>query len=117
MAQPEAAPAPAATPGPVPPRGLTRQDFFSALGALGAILTLVTAVLFYFGWRRSEAQSRVMGIDVSLFGFTSQDYVLRSITALYLPLLLLAGLGLALGWLWLHCLADRAGALGPAGRR
>ena len=40
-----------------------------------------------------------MGIDVSLFGFSSQDYVLRSISSLYLPLL--AVLGLA-WWLWLH---------------
>jgi hypothetical protein len=83
--------------------GLSRDDVFRVLGALGAILTLVTAVLFYFGWRRSEAQSRVMGIDVSLFGFTSQDYVLRSISSLYLPLLVLAGLGLL--WVRLHARA------------
>ena len=80
--------------------GLSRDDVFRVLGALGAILTLVTAVLFYFGWRRSEAQSRVMGIDVSLFGFTSQDYVLRSISSLYLPLLVLAGIGLL--WVRAH---------------
>ena len=65
------------------------------LGALGAILTLVTAVMFYFGWRRSDVQAREMSIDVSLFGFSSQDYVLRSISALYLPLLVIFGLGLA----------------------
>ncbi len=70
------------------------------LGGLGAILTLVTAVLFYFGWARSFAQARAMGIDVSLFGFSSQDYVLQSINYLYVPLLVLLGLGL--GWLWLH---------------
>lgn len=85
---------------PGPSGGLSRDDVFRVLGALGAILTLVTAVLFYFGWRRSEAQSRVMGIDVSLFGFTSQDYVLRSISSLYLPLLLMAALGLV--WVRLH---------------
>lgn len=92
--------------GPPEPQagGLSRDDVFRVLGALGAILTLVTAVLFYFGWRRSEAQSRVMGIDVSLFGFTSQDYVLRSISSLYLPLLVLAGLGLA--WVRLHARAS-----------
>ena len=77
-----------ATPPSHPPRGLTRQDVFSALGALGAILTLVTAVLFYFGWRRSDVQAREMSIDVSLFGYSSQDYVLRSISSLYLPLLM-----------------------------
>lgn len=70
------------------------------LGALGAILTLVTAVMFYFGWRRSEAQSRVMGIDVSLFGFSTEDYVLRSISSLYLPLLVI--FSSSLFWLWLH---------------
>ena len=71
-----------------------------ALGALGAVLTLVTAVLFYFGWRRSDVQATAMGIDVSLFGFSSQDYVLRSISSLYVPLLVSLSLGLA--WLWLH---------------
>ena len=63
-------------------------------------MTLVTAVLFYFGWRRSDVQAGAMSIDVSLFGFSSQDYVLRSISSLYLPLLVILGLGLA--WLWLH---------------
>jgi hypothetical protein len=96
MTEPEAAGA----PGPSQPPGLTRQDILSALGALGGVLTLVTAVLFYFGWRRSDVQAAEMGIDVSLFGFSSQDYVLRSISSLYLPLLVIFGLGL--GWLWLH---------------
>lgn len=101
-------------------RGLTRQDLFAGLGALGAVLTLVTAVMFYFGWRRSDVQAREMSIDVSLFGFSSQDYVLRSISSLYLPLLVLAGL--LLGWLWLHqrlvgVLGSSALASGPRRRR
>ena len=70
------------------------------LGALGAIITLVAAVMFYFGWRRSDAQARSMSIDVSLFGFSSQDYVLRSISSLYVPLLVI--LGLLLVWVWCH---------------
>jgi hypothetical protein len=98
--------------------GLTRQDVFSVLGALGAILTLVTAVMFYFGWRRSEEQARAMSIDVSLFGFSTQDYVLRSIGSLYLPLLGLLGLGVA--GLWLHrrteALLDSGTALGDSRR-
>ena len=86
--------------GEAPQRGVTREDLFSVLGSLGAVLTAVTAVMFYFGWRRSDVQASEMSIDVSLFGFTSQDYVLRSISALYIPLLLIAALGL--GWLWIH---------------
>jgi hypothetical protein len=79
---------------------VTRQDVYSLLGALGAIITVVAAVMFYFGWRRSDAQARSMSIDVSLFGFSSQDYVLRSISSLYVPLLVI--LGLLLLWVWCH---------------
>lgn len=78
---------------------LTRQDVFAILGSLGAFVTIVTAVMLYFGWRRSDVQAREMGIDVSLFGFSAQDYVLRSISSLYLPLLVIFGLVLALFWL------------------
>jgi hypothetical protein len=85
---------------PPPPEGLTRKDVFSALGTLGAVTAIVTAVMFYFGWRRSDVQARLMGMDVSLFGYSSQDYVLRSITSLYTPILVIFGLLLA--WLWLH---------------
>jgi hypothetical protein len=79
---------------------LTRQDAFAILGSLGALVTIITVVMLYFGWRRSDVQAQDMGIDVSLFGFSTQDYVLRSISSLYLPLL--AVFGLALAWSWLH---------------
>jgi hypothetical protein len=85
---------------PTKPRGLTRQDIFSVLGALGGILTLLTAIMFYFGWQRTYVQARLMSTDVSLFGFSTQDYVLRSISSLYLPVLVV--FGLVLGWLWVH---------------
>jgi hypothetical protein len=61
------------------------------LATLGPPLTILTALLFYFGWARSDQQARAMGLDVSLFGYSTQDYVLRSIRALYVPLLVLAG--------------------------
>lgn len=88
-----------------PSAGITRKDVFSALGALGAITAVVTAVMFYFGWRRSDVQARVMGMDVSLFGYSSQDYVLRSISSLYTPILVIFGLLLA--WVWLHHQLER----------
>jgi hypothetical protein len=62
--------------------------------------------MFYFGWRRSDVQAREMSIDVSLFGFSTQDYVLRSVSALYLPLLVIFGLGLA--WVAVHARVVRA---------
>ncbi|TDW31142.1 hypothetical protein EDD25_2938 [Cryobacterium psychrophilum] len=55
--------------------------------AVGPPVTLITALLFYFGWARADAQARMMGLDVSLFGYTGQDYILRSVTSLFLPLI------------------------------
>ncbi|MBK7623847.1 MAG: hypothetical protein IPJ14_14580 [Kineosporiaceae bacterium] len=100
--------------------GLSGQDVLSAVGALGALSTVATATMFYFGWRRSDVQARLMGIDVSLFGFSAHDYILRSLSSLYLPLLVLCGLGL--GWFLLHLRVVRvvsgvSGASSPPSRR
>lgn len=48
--------------------------------------SLVTALLFYFGWSRSANQARVMGLDDTLFGFSTRDYLLFSIDAMFWPL-------------------------------
>ncbi|WP_158847749.1 hypothetical protein [Saccharothrix deserti] len=76
------------------------QSVLSVLTTLGPPLTMVTALMLYFGWARSDKQAKSMGLDVSLFGYSAQDYVLRSVTTLFIPLL--AAGGLALGWLALH---------------
>ncbi len=89
-------------PAPAP---FTRHDLFSFLGALGALLTLATATMYYFGWRRSDVQARAMEMDVTMFGFTTQDYVLRGISSLYAPLLVLGAL--VIGWLGVHKLVVR----------
>lgn len=64
------------------------------ISAIGPPITVVTALLFYFGWARADAQATHMGLNVSLFGYAVQDYLLISINALFLPLvcLLVAGL-------------------------
>jgi hypothetical protein len=63
-------------------------------------LTIITALMLYFGWARSDAQSKWMGIDVSLFHFSAQDYVLRSVRTLFVPLLVVGVVGIC--WLELH---------------
>lgn len=96
------------------PSGPTLQSAISVLTTLGPPVTLATTLMIYFGWARTQEQARYMGLDGSLFGYTTQDYVLRSINTLFIPLLVLAALGL--GWLAAH---NRiSAALGrPAGRR
>jgi hypothetical protein len=68
------------------------------LAVIGPPLTMATALLVYFGWARTDAQAKAMGLDVSLFGYTVQDFVLRSIPSLFIPLvwlLIMAALWLA----------------------
>jgi hypothetical protein len=60
------------------------------LGTLVAPTTLVVALLYYFGWARTSTQAYVMGLDDSLFGFSLQDYILRSITSMFWPLFVAA---------------------------
>ncbi|MGA7206791.1 MAG: hypothetical protein WBX27_19435 [Specibacter sp.] len=62
----------------------------AAVSSFGPPLAVITALLVYFGWARSDAQARAMGLDVSLFGYSVQDYVLRSIRSLFVPLVVLA---------------------------
>jgi hypothetical protein len=86
-----------------PPLGTDESPLKAALSVLttlGPPLTIITALMIYFGWARSAKQAHYMGLDVSLFGFSTQDYVLLSISTLYIPLLTIAALTLA--WLVLH---------------
>jgi hypothetical protein len=71
--------------------------------AIVAPTTLLTALLFYFGWIRTNALFQYFGVDATLLGFTTQDYLLRSSEALYLPLGTLLVVGLAA--IWLHSVA------------
>lgn len=96
----------------VPPRGAddapVRADEAEAsllrslkgIGSVVAPTSLLTALLFYYGWVYTDAQSRFLGLDVSLLGFSTRDYLLRSLEPAFLPLigLLLA----ALGFHWAH---------------
>jgi hypothetical protein len=109
------APAPPA-PSPPPATGAawSPTSLIGVVSKVGPPLTIVTALLIYFGWARANAQSRAMGIDVSLFGYSTRDYVMRSVSTLYLPLLVLCGVGLA--WLALHRQVSELGT-DPAGRR
>ncbi|MET4538851.1 hypothetical protein ABIE37_000606 [Arthrobacter bambusae] len=78
------------------------QRTLEVLSVIGPPLTIATALLVYFGWARTDAQAKAMGLDVSLFGYTVQDFVLRSIQSLFQPLAWLVVIGL----LWF--MLDRA---------
>lgn len=100
----------AATNPDEPPTGdggeSTLRAALSVVTTIGPPLTLVSALMIYFGWARTREQGRQMGVDVSLFGYSTQDYVLRSISSLYIPLLVFSAV--ALVWLAGHQRVHRA---------
>jgi hypothetical protein len=66
-----------------------------AVTVLGPI-TIVTALLYYYGYVTTYAEYAYFGVNVDLLGYSSADYVLRSGASLFAPLLgllVLVGLG------------------------
>lgn len=95
------------------PTGSLWSHVLGYVSVIGPPATVVTALVFYFGWARAKAQAEWMGLHVNLFGYTTRDFALLSISALYLPLLLLVALGLL--WVWLDRILRRRVDRGAAG--
>lgn len=70
------------------------------IGSVVAPTTLLTALLFYFGWAHAYWFFHYFGFDISLLGLTTQDYMMRSVDALFVPLTLFLTIGSLL--LWAH---------------
>ncbi|WP_153392637.1 hypothetical protein [Ornithinicoccus halotolerans] len=96
-------------PGNDPPHPFTRQPpvveglatVLRPAISLLANVAVVTALLVYFGWRRSSVHAQQLGLSETVFGITTQDYLLRSVRPV---LVLLIGVAVA-GVLWV--LLDR----------
>jgi hypothetical protein len=73
------------------------------VAAVVAPTTLITALAYYFGYRRERAFAGFFGIDVSALNFTTTDYVLRSVDALFVPAVVV--LLVAFGAFFVHALA------------
>jgi hypothetical protein len=92
-----------------------RNDLIRRMGAVLANVAVLTALLVYFGWTRSEVYNRRIGIDESILGMSTRDYLLRSVRPVQLLLIVLAVVGL----LWLlmdRWLLSRLQANGPYDR-
>jgi hypothetical protein len=58
----------------------------SFLKAIAGPVSLATVVLYYFGWVRSNAIASYWGYSTDLIGLGNEDFLLRSVEALYRPL-------------------------------
>jgi hypothetical protein len=75
--------------------GLGIDSLWPVVERIIAPTTLLVALTFYFGRQLTSARSAWFGIDASLLGFSTQDYVVRSADALFIPLGVLALVTLA----------------------
>jgi hypothetical protein len=85
--------------------GLELKGILELLGAVAAPVTVVTSVLFYFGWAYTRAFYDYFAIHHTVLDLSVRDYVLRSINAMLWPVI--AGLTLAALWTWAHRLVVR----------
>jgi hypothetical protein len=114
----EPAPAPqapaTADPAPGPGSGKLPQ-LARVLGGVVAPTTLLTALLYYFGWLHAYYLFGYFGVNSTALGFNTVDYLMRSVDALYVPLA--AALIVALLALWGNAALLPALRAGPVGRR
>lgn len=68
------------------------------LGAVVAPTTLLTALLYYFGWSHAYWFCDYFGVNSTVLGFTSTDYLMRSVDALFVPMTVAACAALLAVW-------------------
>lgn len=74
--------------------GAARAVLRPVVQLLGNI-TVVTALLVYFGWRRSATQSERLGLAESILEMSTSDYLLRSVRPVLVLLVGVSAAGLA----------------------
>ncbi|MEU4443758.1 hypothetical protein AB0K14_20465 [Actinosynnema sp. NPDC050801] len=79
--------------------GADQPDAVRRVGEALANVTVITGLLVYFGWRRSDVQARELGIDSAVLGMSTTDYVLRSVGPVFLLLAVVVVIALVCRWL------------------
>jgi hypothetical protein len=69
-------------------------------GAIIAPTTFLTALLYYFGWSHAYWFFDYFGVNSTVLGLTSTDYIMRSVDALFIPMTVVAAVILVA--LWAH---------------
>jgi hypothetical protein len=79
--------------------------------SVGAHVTLLTALLFYFGVLHAHWFFDYLGVPFTVLDLTAQDFLLRSADGLIVPLIVVAGVSLLALWAYRFLdarLSDRA---------
>ena len=85
-----------------PPRPSPRPAFppqlARILGAVVAPATFLSALLYYFGWSHAYWFCNYFGVNSTVLGFTTTDYLMRSVDALFVPLTVVGAAAMAAAW-------------------
>jgi hypothetical protein len=107
--------APADDSSPVHTATAGEQSWAAIAGTVTSQTALVIGLLYYFGWVRTQATFAYFGVDTSLIGYGTSDYVLRSVEAAFQPFIWTALITLAL--LGIHRFLIRRALDMPEGSR
>jgi hypothetical protein len=100
---PSGAPAETSAPGDTAAR---LEGPLRILLSVGANITVLTALVVFFGWKRAQAHAQMLGISANILGMSPQDYAFRSVDTLFPLLAVVAVVGL--GWSRVHLVIARA---------
>lgn len=81
-----------------PPPAYGVRSLGRGLSAVVAPTSLVSGLLYYFGWAHAYWFYDYFGVDSTVLGFGTVDYLMRSMDALFVPMTLTATAGLAALW-------------------
>jgi hypothetical protein len=73
-----------------------QSGVLTIIGTITSQVALVTALFYYFGWVYIHSFYTYFGIDTNLLGYSTADYVVRSINVAFLAFMYLAFTALAL---------------------
>ena len=68
------------------------------LGTIVAPTTLLTSLLFFFGWSHAVWFFDYFGVNSTLLGLTTRDYLIRSVDGLWVPMTVVACAALVMLW-------------------
>ncbi|MGH3825216.1 MAG: hypothetical protein ACRDRA_20615 [Pseudonocardiaceae bacterium] len=88
-------------------------DLLTILESVVAPVTALTALMYYFGLLHAYWFLQTFGVEYTVMGFTTYDYLLRSADGLFVPIAVVAGTGLAVAWTY----GPLAARIPPAPRR
>ncbi|XVQ09768.1 hypothetical protein ACQP1W_45840 [Spirillospora sp. CA-255316] len=83
---------------PQAPAASGLRRFGASLGVVVGPTTLLTALLYYFGWYHAYWFFNYFGLHSTALGLTTTDYLMRSLDALFAPLTVTACAALVAFW-------------------